>query len=118
MSFGRFQIHAGDFKPSKEHQFVNNIFVMKNDRLFGEKIHASEIERLEQATEESVKRLGGSVGWGAVGALVLGPIGLLAGLLAGGRGTDIGFVCVFKDGRRFMGIAPLKVYRQIVASQF
>src|SRR3546814_10870207 len=56
-------------------------------------IHKYSIADLEPASEESVKRIGGTLGWGAAGALVLGPVGLLAGLLAGGRGTEVTFVC-------------------------
>ena len=91
---------------------------MKSGGLFREKIRPSEVQDLELATEESVKRLGGTVGWGAVSAALLGPVGLLAGLLAGGRGKNITFICTLKDGRRFMATAPSKVYKEIVASKF
>ena len=36
-----------------------------------EKIPATEVEVLSLATEESVKKVGGTVGWGAAGAAVL-----------------------------------------------
>ena len=50
-------------------------------KYIGEKIPLTEIETLEIATEDSVKRIGGTVGWGAAGAVLLGPAGVLAGLL-------------------------------------
>ena len=71
-----------------------------------------------KATEENVKRLVGTIGWGAVGAALLGPVGLLAGLLAGGRGKSVTFVCKLKDGRRFLASAPSKVYIQMSAAIF
>ncbi|QMU61164.1 MAG: hypothetical protein GKR92_05395 [Gammaproteobacteria bacterium] len=48
----------------------------------------------------------------------LGPAGLLAGLLAGGKKKQITFVCKFKDGRKFLATVPSKVYMEISASVF
>ncbi len=118
MAFGEFEVHAGDFKVGKRHQFVGDTFYLKGAKFFRERIPVSEIDSLEVADEENVKRLGGTVGWGVVGAVALGPVGLLAGLLAGGRGKDVTFVCLLRDGRRFMATAPAKVYREISASIF
>lgn len=119
MAFGTFEIHAGDFKKGKEHQYVAGKLVMKNEgKFFREDIPVTEIEELDVASEESVKRLGGAVGWGAVGAMLLGPVGLLAGLLAGGKGKDVTFVCKLKDGRRFIATAPSKVYTELSAVLF
>jgi len=119
MAFGTFKVHTGDFKKGDHHQFLANQFIMKIEgQFFREKIDASQIEELEIATEENVKRLSGTVGWGIVGGVLLGPVGLLAGLLAGGRGKDITFICRFKDGRKFLATAPAKVYTQISASIF
>ena len=118
MAFGEFRVLAGDFRQGKHHQFVGDVFLMKGDGFFREKIRSVEVQDLELATEESVKRLGGTVGWGIVGGALLGPVGLLAGLLAGGRGKDVTFVCTLKDGRKFMATAPAKVYKEILASRF
>ena len=76
------------------------------------------LESIEKATEESVKRLGGSVGWGAAGAVLLGPVGLLAGLLAGGRGMDVTFVARFKDGRKLLGTTDSKTFVKLQAAVF
>lgn len=122
MAFGSFEVHAGDFKKGKEHQFLDSksgILVMKKEGKFlREKIPVSEIQELEIASEESVKRIGGTVGWGAVGGVLLGPVGLLAGLLAGGRSKDTTFVCKLKDGRKFMGTASSKLYTKLSAAIF
>ncbi len=77
-----------------------------------------QIEELELATEDNVKRLGGTVGWGAAGAVILGPVGLLAGLLLGGRGKNVTFVCKLKDGKKFLGTAPAKTYKALMAATF
>jgi hypothetical protein len=57
-------------------------------------------------------------GWGIVGAVLLGPVGLLAGLLAGGRGKDVTFVGVHKDGRKFFATTDSKTYTKISAALF
>lgn len=122
MAFGSFEVHAGDFKKGNDHQYLdskNGILIMKKEgKFFREEIPASEIEELEVASEENVKRIGGSIGWGVVGGALLGPVGLLAGLIGGGRSKDVTFVCKLKDGRKFMATAPAKVYTQITASIF
>ena len=57
------------------------------------------IESIELVTEEHRKSAVSAVGRGAVGAMVLGPIGLLAGLTAKDVGTHMVAV-QFKDGKK------------------
>lgn len=83
-----------------------------------EQVHFPLIQSIDVATEESVKRAGGTVGWGLAGAALLGPVGLLAGLIAGGRGKDVTFVAVLKDGRRLMATTDATTYKKIVAATF
>lgn len=82
MAFGVLEVHAGDFKKGNDHQYVAGkpgTLIMKIDgKFFREKIPVSEIQELEPASEETVKRIGGAVGWGVVGGVLLGPVGLLA----------------------------------------
>ncbi len=123
MGLGRIDIHAGDFKKGNESQYVHGKFIMKNEGKFlREKIKPSEIARLEEASEESVVSIGGAAGWGIAGSVLLGPAGLLAGLILGGKGKDTTFVCEFKDGRKFLGTASSKVFnelkKQTMASSF
>ena len=76
------------------------------------------LRSIEVATEESVKRAGGTVGWGLAGAALLGPVGLLAGLLAGGRGKDVTFIAQLKDGRRLMATTDAGTYKKLAAATF
>ena len=124
MAFGSFVVHAGDFQKGGDHQFLKErgkkgVLIMKTEgKFFREKIYITEVAEVEAASEESVMRFGGAVGWGAVGGVLLGPIGLLAGLLAGGKGKDVTFVCKLKDGRKFMATAPSNVYTELSAVLF
>lgn len=119
MAFGTFQVLAGDFHKGKNSQYAAGTFLMEVQGKFTrESIPVHNVQSIELASEESVKRLGGTVGWGIAGAALLGPVGLLAGLLAGGRGKDTTFIVIFKDGRKFMATGPSKVYTQIQAALF
>lgn len=119
-------IHAGDFSKGK-----GNISIMfgmvsfsgawQSGDGFSAKTNTfgkDDIEEITLATEDSVKRVGGTVGWGAVGALALGPVGLLAGLLLGGKGKDVTFVLKLKDGRKMLATTDSKTYTKLTALTF
>lgn len=74
------------------------------------------IESVEVATEQSVKRLSGTLGWGAVGAVALGPIGMLAGLLAGGKSKEVSFIAVLEGGWVLVATADIKTFGLIKAA--
>ena len=76
------------------------------------------IERLEIITEESKKNFIGSAGWGLVGGLALGGVGLLAGVLSGGNKKEICFACYLKDGRKFLAVADPDTFKKIAALGF
>ena len=119
MGLGTLEVHAGDFDKGNDHQFVVDELIMKrHSKFFRERIPAAHIEEVEVASEENVKRLGGTIGWGVVGGVLLGPAGLLAGLLLGGKGKKVTFICKLKDGRRFLASTSSKTYTEILATQF
>lgn len=119
---GKVTIHAGDWGActamfSSSGTFGSFSFPHKSKAGdLGKTGH--DIASVEKATEESVKRIGGTVGWGAVGAALLGPVGLLAGLLAGGRGTNVTFIARFKDGSKILATTDARTYTAIQAASF
>lgn len=114
-----FKVHAGDFGDG-EASFSSDVFRLPiPGKLFAQvKVPKEQVAGVEVATEESVKRLAGAVGWGLVGGALLGPVGLLAGLLAGGRGKKVVFIVRFKDGRKLLGSADGKDFTAIQAAAF
>lgn len=115
------KIHAGDFPAGNASSHFSSItFPWKPGDGFsiGESVQFAQIETLEAASEESVKKLGGTIGWGIVGATLLGPVGLLAGLLAGGRKNEVTFVCKFKDGRKMLATTDSKTFTKMQAAIF
>jgi hypothetical protein len=112
MSLGptKITLHAGDFLSS-DGTYVPDLLSKAGTlrlksvrhRWLGEKIPTRELVDVEFASEESVARIGAAVGWSAAGALLLGPIGLLAGALELGRKKRlVTFVARFRDGRTLL----------------
>jgi hypothetical protein len=71
------------------------------------------IAEVAVADENSVKRLEGTIGWGAIGALLLGPVGLLAGLLLGGKRTEVTFVAKFENGEKMLATTAKDTYKKL-----
>ncbi len=82
----------------------------------GEAVHAGTFKSLEAVSEEGVKRAGGTIGWGAVGGAVAGPLGAVAGLALGGRSNDTTFTAVLKNGDKFIGIVDTKTFNKLKAA--
>lgn len=118
--FGEFKVQAGDFDTIRKGIFVSGSFSMprKGTMMATDIYQQSRIEALEVASEDSVKRVGGTAGWGIAGAALLGPVGLLAGLLVGGRGKDVTFIVKFDDGKKALCTASSKLYAKMQSAMF
>lgn len=116
----KLKIHAGDFPKGSASVTMGIISFpwQPGDGFFPKTMPIAEFESVEVATEEAVKRVGGTVGWGAAGAVLLGPVGLLAGLLVGGRGKDVTFIGFTKDGKKMLATTDSKTYTKIQATCF
>ena len=110
---------AGDF-PSGTKVFSSSLFGLYSLNLPDGTIIpiAQSIVSIETVTEENQHKIAGKVGWGIVGGALLGPVGLLAGLIAGGRKTEICYTAQLADGRTFMATADPKAYQKLVAAAF
>ncbi len=119
-------IHAGDFTKGKGSiTILGGVFSITTPWASGDgfsgNVHtfsSAEIEELNIATEENVKRVGGTVGWGVAGAALLGPVGLLAGLLLGGKGKDVTFVIKFTNGKKMLATTDSKTFTKLSAMAF
>lgn len=109
---------AGDFGKARGARFGGGCFLFTYGLFKSETVKATELEELEVASEESLKRLGGTLGWGIVGGLALGGVGALAGLLVGGRAKEVTFVAKFKDGRKLMATVEAPTFKAIQAATF
>lgn len=110
-------IIAGDF-PEKS--FIISVFgdisihcqTIKNPS-FKHNI-TKDIKSVEIITEETKKKFLGAAGWGAVGAIALGPLGAIAGVLAGGNKKELLIACELKDGKKFIATVDNKLYKTML----
>ena len=100
-----FKVAGGSFGSGFGSLSANTFHLPKKSGWGSQKINIAQVVAVESASEERVKKLGGTLGWGATGALVLGPVGLLAGLMLGGKKTEVAFIVSFADGRSFLGVS-------------
>ena len=85
----------------------------------GESINLGlELERTEILDEEKVKKLAGTAGWGVAGAVLLGPLGAIGGILLGGNKKEVAFAAYLKDGRKFMATTDGGTWKKLMAVTF
>ncbi|MCY1397532.1 hypothetical protein D9M71_125400 [compost metagenome] len=110
----RLTIQAGDFLQG-EGEYTDGAITLrtlKNPQQ-GEKITLNRIKEMTIANQESSRSLGSTLGWGMAGALVAGPIGMIAGMWLGGKEEEVTFVAKLKDGRKLMAITDAKTYTKL-----
>jgi hypothetical protein len=114
---GTINVHGGSF-PAGVGVFEAGSLRLKTEahRVVGEKIPMELVDSVQAATQDNVKRMAGSAGWGIVGGLALGPVGALAGVLAGGNKTEITFLCLFRDERQFVGTTDISTYATLAGA--
>ncbi len=117
---GKLEVHAGDFgETSVLRQCIVSPLFRSMTMPNGYHMDFRDLDTVEIATEESARKVGGMIGWGAAGAFALGPVGLLAGLLVGSRGKkEVTFIAKTKGGKKFMATCSNKDYVKIKAAVF
>ncbi|MGH8332306.1 MAG: hypothetical protein ACRES5_13230 [Pseudomonas sp.] len=80
------------------------------------RVPVSRLKALESATEELVYDRGSAIRWGLAGALLLGPVGLVAGLLLCNTRRDVTFYANLKDGRSFLAVTDSETFSEISAA--
>ncbi|CAK9888163.1 MULTISPECIES: hypothetical protein [Pseudomonas] len=110
----RLTVQSGDFLQG-EGEYRNGSLTLKTARSPspGEKIALTRITDLIVANQESSRSLSSALGWGVAGALVAGPVGLIAGLWLGGKEEEVTFLATFKDGRKLMAITDKKTWTKL-----
>lgn len=83
-----------------------------------ESIHASEITSLEVVAQATGKSFGGAAAAGIVGGLLLGGVGAVAGVLAGGNKDSVTFQLTLRDGRKVIASAKPTAFQEIQTAEF
>lgn len=71
------------------------------------------IIKCEHVTEENKNKVLAKAGWATLGAVALGPFGLLAGLLMGGKTKNIVVAIKLLDGREFLAECDMETYKKL-----
>jgi len=83
-----------------------------------EEVPASEVASLAVVGQATGKSFGGAAVAGLAGGLLLGPVGLVAGALAGGNKDAVTFELTLRDGRRLLGSAKSVAFQELQAALF
>lgn len=100
--------------PSKG-RFLANTFEKESDFV---ELNKETVESMELATEDNVKSLSSSLARGLVGAVLLGPLGLVAGGITGKSKKTYQIIIHFKDGKKSLIAADEFTYKKIVKNVF
>lgn len=113
----RIKVISGDFLAG-DAEFQSGLFTLKSvlKPSIELTIPTSKIKELEKETEEVVKNQGSIIRWSLAGALLLGPIGLVAGWLLCDTEREITFYAKFKDGRCLLATTDIDTYSKISAN--
>ena len=116
---GKIKVLAGDFTGEGRYEEGRITLRPREHPSPAHRMRVSEFfSSFEMAAQHNTVRFGSAVGWGAAGAVLAGPIGLLAGALLGGRGRAVVFVAELKDGRRFLGQTDSATFTALRAQVF
>jgi len=109
----KIKILAGNFSKGNCDYSHGNFHFVHNKVISDKQLDAVEI-----ATEENVKKIGGTIGWGVAGGAVFGPVGLLAGLLLGGKSKEVTFIAKFQNGMKFIATTDSKTFTKLQSITF
>jgi len=116
-TMSKITVISGDFLAG-DAEFQSGLFILKSavKPSLEIKIPISKLETLETATEEIVNKKGSVIRWSLAGALLLGPVGLVAGWWLCDKEKEITFYAKFKDGRSLLATTDINTYSKFSAS--
>lgn len=116
------KVLAGDWEPGTACVFEEAIFGkpdrIRMGRVFGDEYGADEIASIDIVTEQNSTSIVAKVGWGFAGSVLLGPLGMFAGLLGGGNRHEKVVAMELVSGKRALLQCDAKNYGQIIRLGF
>lgn len=125
MASHQIKVIAGDYGTSNNSQFVEKSWIGGAARFKlsqgmltpSEELYLQYIS-VEQYSEDLSKQLKGTLGWAAVGGLLTGGIGLIAGALLGGNGGKVMFVVTHASGKQALCECSKSTWAKIQAAKW
>ena len=112
------KVLAGDYKKDCGILFAGDKLQIQKSTFSFDYIKLSDIVNFQIVTEENKASILGKVGWGAVGVIALGPLGLLAGVLGGGNKRERVMAIESRDGRKLLLKGNSKDAEKLTAATF
>lgn len=110
-----FETLMGDFEATKESRvaFGSVNLSPKGTKSVWKQVKypLADIKIIELIDSETERTIGRTLGWAVAGAVVAGPLGLIAGFA--GKRSEVRFACQFKDGKRFLGAMSPRAFRKL-----
>ncbi|MCO8309042.1 hypothetical protein [Pseudomonas mandelii] len=105
---------AGDFLQG-DGEYRDGVFTLRTSihPWPGITLPLSSFKRIEVANEDSINNMKGAIGFSVAGAMLLGPIGAIAGFMLAGKETEVTFLATLKDGRRFLAAVDSATFEEI-----
>ncbi|MBT2736174.1 hypothetical protein [Bacillus sp. ISL-7] len=110
------KVIAGDYEGSTVSESFSGICLMKNFANVRD-INKDTVESYEVLDETKRKSATSAVGRAFVGSLVLGPVGLLAGLSAKSKSTHV-IAIQFKGGKKSLLEIDNRIYSNLIKKLF
>lgn len=107
---------AGDYEGKMVIQSFGKLSINSMFKTYAE-LNKKTIKDYEIINEKTQKSVVSAVGRGFVGSLILGPIGLLAGLSASSKGTHL-IAVEFKNGDKSLLEIDDKIYEKMIKTMF
>jgi hypothetical protein len=105
---------AGDFLQG-DGEYLNGVFTLRTSLhpWPGIALPLSSFKRVEVANEDSIKDVKDAISFGVAGAMLLGPIGAIAGFMLAGKETEVTFLATLKDDRKLLAAVDSHTFEDI-----
>lgn len=99
----------------KSANFTYKTISISFDKIFIDNkiVNFDDIESFDFASEDNVKKIKSSIGWGVAGAVTFGVFGAAAGLLLGGNKKETTFILSMKSGKAFIASTKPETFLKI-----
>jgi hypothetical protein len=105
---------AGDFLQG-DGEYRDGVFTLRTSLhpWPGITLALSSFKSVEVANEGSINNIKDAIGFGVAGAMLLGPIGAIAGFMLAGKETEVTFLATLKDDRKLLAAVNGSTYDEI-----
>ena len=105
---------AGDFLQG-DGEYTDGVFTLRTSLhpWPGITLPLSSFKSVEVANEDSINNIKDAIGFGVAGAMLLGPIGAIAGFMLAGKETEVTFLATLKDDRKLLAAVDGDTFEEI-----